>query len=229
MMKTIFAVALALMLCAPPTDAQDRERSRSEPRIGMVEITVVDEDDRVIPDVHISINGVRYIGQFSHRKGKAKVTAKKSGVGEMTSEINIKGGEINKFALKFFRLRETVTSVTTIPGERYHGTILFLNCLPGETDVVVDRLEGGRTDAFDGRIIKGSGSLKISNLATGTYELAVTRNDGTPVPGCERACKTEVSVERNKQTVLIKAEDGRVGEANAPLACGSVPKRAGAK
>jgi hypothetical protein len=153
----------------PSTDRQTSMKS------GFADISVIDEEATPIKDFCVLVDGKaigpgpRLAMPLAAKDTMIEVFHKD--FGDACQEVKVKSNEVSKVVFQFLRRRETVEQSTTkVVVQPPRGAIVVINAL-ANTEVFVDPKKDvpiGKPED-DKRVLKGTGSLKVSNLAADTY------------------------------------------------------------
>jgi hypothetical protein len=200
------------------------------------EIAIIDEDNNTLSDFCVRVDGTILkrvlpknerptpedkLSVFPLERGTKVIEVQRDDVGKACQVVEIKPDEMSKVAFQFFRLREKVTPVNTAVFERqYYGSIVVLNAFDHQTEVFVDRKKEREEGDIDDRMSKGSGSLKISNLAPDKYLVEVRPKGGAAPLTCgAKPCVIDVELEKCT-TVTVDASADRMKQQPAvPIPC----------
>jgi hypothetical protein len=192
--------------------------------VGYVDVVVLDEAELDIPGFDIWVDGRKIadgappLRALRLGNGEHKIEVKNDQIGDGCATVEIKNGDVTKVAFQFFRLREKVTPLKQIVLERkYYGAIVILNLLE-ETEAFVGPAprEERRPSDFDPRVSRGGGSVKISNMAVGCYEVDVRRKDLGDLDCGSAGCRRLVQVQDGETAKVIFPWDKDVVKTGNP-------------
>jgi hypothetical protein len=182
---------------------------------GLVDVLVVDEADKGIEGFSVSVNGNVFTEKtplplgLSLEEGEHVFVVEHRDVGKGCKVVKLKAGSIANVAFQFFHLRETVTQLKpTVVERQRQGAIIVLNALGDDTEILVDRKDWDeKLPDFDDRVGKGSGSIKISSLSVGCYEVEVRRKDWGQLDCGNSMCRIEVKSDKDPGVTAQACDD----------------------